>query len=192
MNKIILASKSYARQTMLRNAGVEFDSIPANIDEEKIQNDGGQPVDIAEILAKQKAVYVSQDNKDFYVIGSDQVLSMNDKIYSKAKNKTQAQERLKEFSGQAHLLHSSVSVVKNSEILFTHTETATLKMKNLSDVALDEYTANAGDVLTQCVGCYAIEGLGVRLFEEIKGDFFTIMGMPLLPLLNFLEGEGAL
>jgi len=196
MSKIILASKSVARQKMLRNAGVDFNSIPAGIDEEKIQSEGGNPVEVAEILAKQKALHVSKENTDIYIIGSDQVLSMNNKIYSKAKNEKQARARLKEFSGREHYLHSSVSVVKNLEVLFTHTETATLKMKNLSDDALYDYIAKvkmeARDALTQCVGCYAIEGLGVRLFEEIKGDFFTIMGMPLLPLLNFLDSEGAL
>lgn len=192
MNNIVLASKSMARQTMLRNAGIEFESVPANIDEEIIQNKGGDPVNIAETLAKQKALHVSQNNAAAYIIGSDQVLSMNNKIYAKANNKQEARARLKEFSGNEHCLHSSVAVVKNSEILFIHTETATLKMKNLSDNALDDYIENAGDVLTYCVGCYAIEGRGVRLFQAIKGDFFTIMGMPLLPLLNFLDNEGAI
>jgi len=192
MSKIILASKSVARQSMLRNAGIEFKSVPANIDEEKIQNQGGDPSDVAEILGQQKALHVSKEKSNCYIIGSDQVLSMDNKIYSKAKNETQARDRLKEFMGQAHHLHSSVSIVKNSEILFTHTATATLTMKGLSDDALDDYINTAGDVLTQCVGCYAIEGHGIRLFKEIKGDFFTIMGMPLLPLLNFLDSEGAI
>jgi septum formation protein len=190
MSGLILASKSAARQAMLQNAGIEFDSVPADIDEEKIQLAGGDPGDISKRLADEKALYVSKDNNNSYIIGSDQVLSMNNKIYAKAKDIAEAKERLAEFSGQSHILYSSVSVAKEGKILFCHTNSATLIMKELSADKINDYCAKAGDVLTRCVGCYAIEGHGIRLFKAIDGDYFTILGMPLLPLISYLETEG--
>jgi len=193
---LILASKSAARQTMLKNAGIEFTPIPANIDEENIlitlEKDGASATNIALHLAKEKALLISNQNKENYVIGSDQVLSMNEKIYSKANNKAEAIERLNEFQGQEHYLTSAVCVAKNGEVLWHKTDAAALKMKDLDSQAIEKYSKNAGDVLTSCVGCYAIEGIGIQLFNDVRGDYFTIMGMPLLPLLNFLDGEGAL
>lgn len=189
MSNIILASKSVARQAMMQQAGIKFKIVPANINEEEIQNKGGAPEVISKILAEQKAVHISNKNKDSYIIGSDQVLSMEDKIYSKAKNKVEAQARLIAFSGKEHTLTSTVAVAKDSKIIFSYTGQATLKMKPLNQEEIKNYIAVVGDVVTQCVGCYAIEGRGITLFEEIEGDYFTILGMPLLPLLNFLDAE---
>lgn len=189
MSNLILASGSDARKNMLQSAGVEFDVIKAELDEERIiaQNKDILPEEISTVLAKEKALGVSKKNTGAIVIGSDQVLLMDNKIYSKAKNKEEAFERLKEFSGQEHVLSSSVAVYKNSEILFSFADTAYLKMKNLEEATIKSYIEQAGDVVTQCVGCYALEGLGSRLFQKVKGDYFTILGMPLLPLLSFLE-----
>lgn len=192
MSKLILASGSEARQTMMRNAGVVFDVVPADIDEEAVQDSGNNPTSISMLLSMKKALAVSIKYPEKYIIGSDQVLSMKNIIYSKAKSKKEARERLSAFSGSEHMLTSSVAVVKNSKLIFDYTDTAYLKMKTLSEEKIDTYIASAGDVLTQCVGCYAIEERGITLFEEIKGDYFTILGMPLLPLLNFLDMEGLL
>lgn len=193
---LVLASKSKARITMLKNAGVSFECIPADIDEEKIIADmvknGASTGNIALSLSRAKAMTVSQNNPGAYIIGSDQLLSMDDIIYSKAKNKKEAIERLQEFQGKEHYLTSGVCVVKNGEDIWHKTDAAALKMKPMDSQAIEKYSEIAGSDLTDCVGCYALEGVGVRLFESIRGDFFTILGMPLLPLLNFLDREGAL
>jgi len=193
---LILASKSKARIAMLKNAGITFDSIPADISEEKIIadmiKDGASTGNIAVSLAREKALAISKNNPDKYIIGSDQLLSMGDIIYSKAKNKNEALERLQEFQGKEHYLTSGVCVVKNGEDLWHKADAAALKMKAMDRQAIEKYSEIAGSDLTDCVGCYALEGVGVRLFESIRGDFFTILGMPLLPLLNFLDREGAL
>lgn len=193
---LILASQSLARQTMLNNAGVDFQAIPADLDEEKIMVDldeeGASATNICLQLAKEKALFISRDNNDEFVIGSDQILTLDDKIYSKAKDKEEAIERLLELQGQEHFLTSAVCVAKNDKILWHKTDAVALKMKNMTHDQITNYADRAGNILTSCVGAYAIEGLGVQLFEDIRGDYFTIMGMPLLPLLNFLEKEGAL
>ena len=193
---IILASKSKARQALLKNAGVSFDVQPANIDEEKIisnlQETGRSSDYIALNLAKEKALSISKKNTEPYIIGSDQVLAMDDKIYSKAKSKEEAIERLLHFQGKEHFLISAVSVAQNNKILWHTTDVAALKMKEMDQQDIEKYTEIAGDDLTGCVGCYALEGVGIRLFEKIRGDFFTILGMPLLPLLHFLDDEKAI
>ena len=196
MQKIILASKSRARKTMLENAGIDFDCIPADIDEEKIiadlSKEDASSGNIALSLAREKAITISKNYPDKIIIGSDQVLSMNDKIYLKIESKEEARARLMEFQGQEHFLTSAVCAVKGGADLWHKTDVAGLKMKALSTQAIDEYIEIAGDDLLSCVGCYAVEGVGIRLFESIRGDFFTIMGMPLLPLLKFLDSEKAL
>ncbi len=177
---------------MLSNAGYSYDCKPADIDEEaiieKLEKEKLEKIPL--ILAQEKAKFISSKNKEKYIIGSDQVLIFKNKIYSKAKNKNEAIERLKVFSNQAHLLISAVSVFKDGKEIFNFTDQAELKMKKLDDEFIEEYCNKAGDNLTNCVGCYALESVGVRLFEEIKGDYFTILGMPLLPLVKFFDSEG--
>jgi len=193
-SSIILASGSSARQEMLKNAGVNFETIPADIDEEKIlksMNENNYSVDdIALSLAKEKSLSIKKQDK--YIIGSDQILSLDGKLFSKAENKNEAREKLLKFSNKEHQLTSSVCVTKNDKIIWHSTHTANLKMKNLTSSIIDDYIENAGDDIYNCVGCYALERTGVRLFEDIQGDYFTILGMPLLPLLNFLDTEGLL
>ncbi len=192
MNAIILASKSAARQNMLRHAGVDFIAMQADLNESAIiqENKTLTAKKISMILAKEKAKTISSTKKDKIVIGSDQVLSINKNIYMKAKNKKQAFERLQEFSGKAHILTSAVAVYKNQKCLFSYSDQAVLTMRDLSDREIKNYIAQAGESVTQCVGGYAIEGRGSRLFSAVKGDYFTILGMPLFPLLNFLTDEG--
>lgn len=193
---LILASKSAARQSMLKNAGVDFQAMPADLDEEKIIQDleeqGASATNICLSLAKEKALHISAQHNEKYIIGSDQVLTLNDKIYSKAGSRDEAIERLLELQGKEHFLTSAVCVAQNNKILWHKTDAVALKMKPMSREQIKGYADKAGDVLTSCVGAYAIEGLGIRLFENIRGDYFTIMGMPLLPLLNYLGEEGAI
>lgn len=190
---LILASQSKSRQSMLKNSGVEYRAIPADLDEENImatlESEGASSGQIALELAKAKAMFISKQHPNDYVIGSDQVLSMDEVLYSKANNKTEAIERLMLFQGKEHFLTSAVCVAKAGEILWHKADVAALKMKEMSHEAIEKYTETAGDDLTSCVGCYAIEGAGIRLFHDIRGDHFTIMGMPLLPLLTYLDGQ---
>lgn len=189
---LTLASGSLARQNMLREAGYEFDIIPADIDEEKtIRNIENKDIkNTSMILAKEKAKIISSKRLDNYIIGSDQVLIMGNKLYSKAKTVDEAKNRINEFQGKMHKLISAVSVYKNNEEIFSYVDGATLTMRGLSFQEINSYCDRAGDILTSCVGCYALENLGLRLFQRIDGDYFTILGMPLLPLSNFLDSEG--
>ncbi len=191
---LVLASGSTARQQMLKNAGYDFDVIPASIDEEKIINALIEKKEniknISKFLANEKAKSVSKKHPDKYIVSSDQVLYMNDKIYSKVKNNIEAKDRLSFFQGKTHKLNSAVSVYKNEEEVFSFSDEASLEMKQMSESEIENYCHKTGDILTSCVGCYALEGLGIRLFQEIEGDYFTILGMPLLPLIQFLDSEG--
>ena len=190
MSALILASRSAARIDMLTKAGLTFTSRPADIDEKSIIDafDGSDPSSLAHTLSFEKARALQE--KETYIIGSDQLLIFKDQIISKAKTKEDALSRLRSFSGQTHTLISSVCVMKDGKECFSSTSSAELKMHMLEDDFLNSYASAAGDILTSCVGCYAIEQHGSWLFEEIKGDVFTIMGMPLLPLLQFLKQEG--
>ncbi len=185
---IILASKSAARRLMLDNVGLTYDAIPANINEEKIiKNSNEDILSITENLAAQKALHISKTNDDRLVIGSDQTLEFNGKIISKSQNIAQAKEKLQMLRGQTHKLNSSVCVVLNGEVIFKASDSASLTMHGFSDEFLDKYISENNDALISCVGGYKIEGAGAWLFSSVKGDFFTIMGMPLLPLLGFLR-----
>jgi len=191
--KLILASGSKARQDMLKNAGYEFEICPADIDERSITQslteDGKIHHDIALTLAAEKAKSISEKHHDQYIIGSDQLLVLNNRIIFKSSSKKEAREKLFAMRGKDHTLISSVVVVKNNQTLWEVTDTATLEMKDFSDEFLDWYMNAAGEEVVKSVGGYAIEGLGVRLFKKVQGDYFTIMGMPLLPLLNYLDKE---
>lgn len=182
---IILASGSAARKNMLRSAGIDFTVMPADIDEAEVQNNmyGEKASDIASALARAKAKHVAAQREDVIVIGSDQVLECGGQIFTKAGTIEEAREKLKTLRGKTHILHSAVSI--NGD--WVHTDSADLTMHDFDDAFLESYLQNAGDILTSCVGAYAIEGIGVQLFEKIEGDYFTILGMPLLPLLNKLR-----
>ena len=192
--KIILASGSSARQMMLANAGVDFQVNPADIDERQIQKqiEEQSASDIALCLAQEKAKAVSTQHPHSIVIGSDQVLVKDDVIYNKALDKDEAFERLTAFQDQIHSLISSVAVAIDGDVVWDHTDQADLTMKKMNDGAIRAYIESADDVVTRCVGCYALESIGIRLFKDIKGNYFTILGMPLLPLLNYLEEGGHL
>lgn len=188
--EIILASGSAARKMMLDNAGVSYMAIPADIDEQAIIDAGeGTIAEITQTLAQNKALHIAQENPDAIVIGSDQTLEFEGQILSKAKNVQDARGKLRSLRGNTHYLHSAVSVVRGDHTLFTHIESAELTMHDFDDAFLDTYMQRDPDALLSCVGGYKIEGAGAWLFSSIKGDNFTIMGMPLLPLLCFLREE---
>lgn len=186
--ELILASGSRARQNMLKSAGIRFAVMPADLNEQAIiDSHGDNDSDYAAVLAAAKAQHVAQKNPDDLVIGSDQILLCEGRVLSKAKSISEAREKLKFLRGKTHFLTSAVAVAMGDEVLWSYSATAHLRMHNFDDAFLDSYCDNAGDALTACVGAYEFEGLGAQLFEEIEGDYFTILGMPLLALLNYLR-----
>jgi septum formation protein len=188
---LVLASQSSARRTLLANAGIAFESDPADIDERALQQSSAlsAPGEIANLLAREKARAVSAKHAGRYVIGADQTLALGMRIFSKPAGRAQAAEQLRELSGRRHELHSAVAVVRNGKLLFDHVSVAGMTMRQLDDAEIETYLTEAGHAVTSSVGAYQLEGLGVHLFEQIEGDHFTILGLPLLPLLAFFRSE---
>jgi septum formation protein len=188
---LILASQSRARQALLGNAGVSFEAVAADIDERAVQQSSGlsAPGEIAALLARAKAISVSSSRPGRFVIGADQTLALGTRLFSKPSSRAQAAEQLRALAGQRHELHSAVAVARDGEILFADAAIAHMTMRRLGDAEIDAYLDQAGEAVTTSVGAYQLEGLGVHLFEHIEGDHFTILGLPLLPLLAFLRGE---
>lgn len=188
---LILASQSSARRMLLKNAGIVFDVIPADIDERALQERSKltAPGDIAALLAEQKAAHVSLRHPGRYVIGADQTLSLGHRLFNKPANREAAAEQLLVLAGQTHELHAAIAVACDGATLFSKIAVAHMTMRALDRAAIDTYLDAAGDAVLQSVGAYQLEGLGVHLFELIEGDHFTILGLPLLPLLKFLRGE---
>jgi septum formation protein len=186
---LILASQSRARQALLTNAGIAFEATPADIDERAIQQASGlsAPDDIAGLLAREKALWVSSHHAGQYVVGADQTLALEQRLFSKPAGRAQAAEQLRALAGHSHELHSAVAVVRDGKILFADTAIARMTMRQLTDAEIEAYLDEAGEAVTTSVGAYQLEGLGVHLFERIEGDHFTILGLPLLPLLAFLR-----
>jgi septum formation protein len=191
---LILASQSRARQMLLGNAGILFEAIPADIDERAVQQASklSAPDEIAALLAREKALAVSAKQSGRYVVGADQTLALGKRLFSKPAGRAQASEQLRALAGHTHELVSAVAVARGGKILFEHTAIAEMAMRRLSETELAAYLDEAGEAVTSSVGAYQLEGLGVHLFESIAGDHFTILGMPLLPLLAFLRTEGLL
>jgi nucleoside triphosphate pyrophosphatase len=186
---LILATQSRARQTLLANAGLDFRAIPADIDERKIQQASGltSPGDIAALLAREKARSVSNRQPGHFVVGADQTLALGARLFSKPAGRAQAAEQLRALAGNRHELHSAVAVARDGEILFEAVSVAGMTMRPLLDAEIEAYLNEAGEAVTSSVGAYQLEGLGVHLFARIEGDHFTILGLPLLPLLAFLR-----
>jgi septum formation protein len=188
---LILASQSVARRELLANAGIPFDPVPADIDERGFQQKSGltAPGDIAAMLAERKAAFISLRHPGRYVVGADQILALGTETFSKPTGREQAAQHLRALSGKTHELHSAVALACDGATLFSDVSVAHMTMRKLDDAAIDAYLDAAGDRVTTSVGAYQLEGLGVHLFELIEGDHFTILGLPLLPLLSFLRGE---
>jgi septum formation protein len=191
---LILASQSQARQTLLANAGINFEAVAAEIDERAVQQASrlSAPDEIAALLAREKAVSVSLRQPDKYVVGADQTLALGKRLFSKPTGRAQAAEQLRALAGHSHELHSAVAVVRDGRILFAEVATARMTMRPLGGAEIRAYLDEAGEVVTSSVGAYQLEGLGVHLFERIEGDHFTILGLPLMQLLGFLRSEGLL
>ena len=196
--KIVLASGSSARRQMLAAAGVEFAVDPALVDEAALKDvfvrhtTCAPPVDLALYLADAKASDVSTRHPGALVIGSDQVLALGERMFSKARDMAEVRRTLLALRGQTHQLHSAVAIALDGTVIWSDADTASLTMRAFSDAFLDSYLDAVGDALMWSVGCYELEGRGVQLFERIDGDYFTILGMPLLPVLVELRARGAL
>lgn len=191
---IILASQSAARIDMLKRAGLNVQSQPANVDETAIiQNllEKEETFDeIAIALAEAKAKAISAQNTGALVIGADQILEFNGEIFEKAKTKDEAITRLRAMCGQTHHLISAITIALNGEIIWETCDHAALSMHaHLDEAFFNHYRAHAGEALTKSVGGYWLEDIGSWLFESIEGNYFTILGMPLLPLLAYLHDD---
>ena len=196
MTQIILASGSSIRAQMLREAGVKFDIHVPRVDEETILNsllaEGAKPADIADTLAEYKARRIADKSPSANVIAADQVLACNGQIFSKPRDLKEAREHLQTLKGQGHQLLSAVVIYEEAKPVWRHVGRAQLVMRDFSDAFLDDYLAKAGEDILNCVGCYQLESHGVTLFNRVQGDYFTILGLPLLEVLAFLRTRGAL
>ncbi|GLR96296.1 MULTISPECIES: Maf family nucleotide pyrophosphatase [Bradyrhizobium] len=188
---LILASQSSARKMLLANAGLEFEAVTADIDERGIQTASrlSNPREIALLLAREKAKAVSTSHPGNYVIGADQTLALGMRLFNKPAGRAQALAQLRDLAGKSHELNSAVAVARDGKIVFEDVSVARMTMREMTEGELSAYLAAAGDAVTTSVGAYQLEGLGIHLFERIEGDHFTILGLPLLPLLAFLRRE---
>ncbi|CAN7650041.1 Maf family protein [Bradyrhizobium sp. LjRoot220] len=188
---LILASQSRARQMLLANAGIPFEAVPADIDERAVQQSSGlsAPGEIGKLLAREKALRVSRQKPGRHVVGADQTLALGNQLFSKPAGRAAATEQLTMLAGKRHELHSAFAVARDGKILFADVSIASMTMRSLSAGEIEAYLDQAGAAVTTSVGAYQLEGLGVHLFERIEGDHFTILGLPLLPLLAFLRSE---
>ena len=190
-SRIVLASNSPFRQALLANAGLSFDAQPSGIDERTvetplIEGDVG-PQDVALVLAEAKAQAVSQDDAGALVIGADQTLSLGDDLLHKPADMEGARRHLLMLSGRTHQLNSAVVLLRGGETIWRHVESVDMTVRPLDLGFIGRYLSRGGDIALQSVGAYQLEGEGVQLFERIRGDYFTVIGLPMLPLLAELR-----
>lgn len=191
---LLLASKSASRRLLLQGAGIPIEVLAADIDERAIEAKAGvgDPGAVATLLARAKAVAVSVQQPERLVLGADQTLALGQRRFSKPADRAAARDQLKVLRGHTHALHSAVAIVRDGGLLFEHCAVARLTMRAFSDKFLESYLDAAGEAVTVSVGAYQVESLGVQLFERIEGEHSTILGLPLLPVLDALRREGAL
>lgn len=195
--RLILASQSAGRRAMLASAGVPFEAVTSGVDEDAVGsayrgNGSFSPAGLAQTLARAKAEAVSRVQPDAMVIGSDQVLAVGEELLEKPGGIDGARATIERLRGRTHSLWSAVALARNSEIVWTHVDEARLAMRDVSGDFIEQYLAMAGDGIYGSVGAYHLEGPGIQLFDAIKGDYFTILGMPLLPLLRELRTRGVI
>ena len=191
---LVLASQSASRRAILESAAIPLEIAPADIDERAIEakSGGADPQQAAALLAREKALAVARQRPGRFVLGADQTLALGARRFSKPADRAAAREQLMALRGQAHSLHSALALARDERIVFEHCETARLTMREFSEGFLDAYLDAAGSAVTASVGAYQVEKAGIQLFARIEGDHFTIIGLPLVPLLDFLRREGLL
>jgi len=191
---LVLASKSAIRRSLLEVAGVSVEVCPADLDERNREAKAPlqAPVAITAFLAREKACFVGRSRPGRLVLGADQTLSLDGTRFSKPADRAAARDQLRSLSGRGHELYSAVAFVQDGTVLFEHVGVARLTMRAFSDGFLDDYLDAVGDAATASVGAYQLEGLGIQLFERIDGDYFTVLGLPLITALTFLRQRGYL
>lgn len=191
---LVLASASPSRRMLMKNAGLEFEAIPAEIDEREIEgrreNGGLGPMELAAELAREKALDVSRRLTSAIVVGCDQTMSLGKRVFHKPIDIAEARVNLMALRGRTHRLNSAVALARDGDILWSYVGVAELTMREFSEEFLDLYLARMAEVVLRSVGAYQLEGEGIQLFEKIEGDYFTILGLPLLPMLAQLRELG--
>ena len=191
---LVLASRSAVRRALLEAAGLPVEIRTADIDERAIEAAAGldDPGEVAGLLAREKARKVAKENPSRLVVGADQILSLDGDRFSKPTSRVAAREQLQALAGRTHELHSAVAVLRGETVAFEHVDAARLTMRRLSVSFVENYLDAAGSAVSESVGGYQLEKVGVQLFERVEGDHFTILGLPLLRLLTYLRHEGSL
>jgi len=192
---LILASGSQVRARLLADAGVPFEVKVSAVDEAHAKENFPDPSNgtaLAQELARLKARAVAKKFPNHFVLGADQVLTCEGRQFDKADTRHQAAENLKFLRGKTHTLHSAICIVKNGDLVWSHNDEAHLTMRDFTDAFLTDYMDTAGDTILRSVGCYLLESAGTQLFDKIDGNYFTILGLPLLPVLEFARLQGIL
>jgi septum formation protein len=191
---LVLASRSSARRALLEAAGIPLEMHPADLDERALEAGASAltPSAVAQFLSREKAAAVSRARPGRLVLAADQVASLGAERFSKPADRAAARVQLSTLSGRSHELHSAITFVQDETVLFEHVETARLTMRPLSEAFLDAYLDAAGGAAMSSVGAYQVEGLGIQLFERVEGDYFTVLGLPLISALDFLRRRGCL
>ena len=193
----VLGSGSAGRRMLLENAGLSFEVMPARVDEDAVKErflreHGSEALpELADALAAEKALEVSR-RTELPVLGGDQILVLEGELFNKPHDMEEARENLKRLRGRTHHLVSALAVAEKGEIVWTYREAAAMTMRAFSDTFLERYLATVGEKARSSVGCYQVEGPGIQLFENIEGDYFTIVGLPLVPFLHWLRERGLL
>ena len=194
--RLVLASGSHFRKAMLEAAGVDVDVIPPATDERAVEKTlegtGASPEEVAQVLAEAKALDVSEKNPGRLVLGCDQTLALGDELFHKPRDMEDARRHLLKLSGKTHQLNSAAVLARGGQTLWRHVGVANLTMRELDPAFIGRHLARVGPVALNSVGAYQVEGEGIQLFEKIEGDHFTIVGLPLLPLLKELRDLGAI
>jgi septum formation protein len=192
--KLVLASQSESRHAILAAAGIPHEIDPAHLDEREIERraGGSDAGHVAAFLAREKALAVSGRHPGVLVLGADQTLAVGTHSLSKPRDRTAAREQLVRLRGRTHELHSAIAVARDDLIIFEHRDVARLTMREFSDAFLEKYVDEAAAAVTASIGAYQLERIGSQLFERVEGDHFVVLGLPLLPLLEFFRREGLL
>lgn len=191
---LVLASRSAIRRALLDAAGVAVETVPSDVDERAVEKavPPNSPAAAAALLARAKAIAAARGRSGRLVLGADQVLALDGRRFTKPADRAAAYAQLRALAGRVHELHSAIAFVQDTTVLFEYVSTARLTMRNFSDDFLERYLDAAGAAATESVGAYQLEGLGVQLFEAVDGDYFTVLGLPLLAALDYLRRHGCL